>query len=523
MKKISLSYLLPGVVLLGIIGFVVFSSINGSLLKGCVGCPVASLNWKWAQAVGYPSATQLVGVGVSNTYDANGNLYVTGYYKNAAWFGTTAAGQIVTSLGVDLFIAKYGTDKKLLWVRSSKVASKSAALARDIAIDTFGNVYVTGTFNGTVTFGAIGQNQASLSSSANFYIFIAKYDQNGNFLWARQAGTALGLGNNDAGNAISVTKGFVYMSGTFWQTASFGPPGNVQTITSLGASNGFLAKYDQNGNLIWVQRAAGGGSSPDAFVATDGNNDNSYITGNYNQSVTVGSGQNPVALTSSPGNYSGFMAKFGPNGNVLWAKNVASNDQNTSSSFGRDITVDKNNNIYIAGDLHGSVTFAIGVTLQSTNLYIPEPFISKYDPNGIFLWVRTGKATGGSVYAVSSIATDTSNVYLAGVLSTAPGENAKFSDPSGNSFTPSSSNTAGMYIVKYDKNGTLVAGGSVAPPGPIAQSNFYCQSPSACRISASQYGEVAVSAAFLGILPLGSVSVSSVPIDQDNIFIGALQ
>src|SRR2546427_3355375 len=58
--------------------------------------------------------------------------------------------------------------------------------SRGIAVDAAGNSYVTGSFHDVVAFGS-----TNLTSSGGFDIFVAKYDNAGNVLWAQQAGSSL--------------------------------------------------------------------------------------------------------------------------------------------------------------------------------------------------------------------------------------------------------------------------------------------------------------------------------------------
>src|SRR5713101_3673598 len=100
-----------------------------------------------------------------------------------------------------------------LW--AAKAGGSDIDIGYGIAADASGNVYVTGFFSGTATFGS-----TNLSSSGLEDIFVAKYDAAGTLQWARQAGGSA----YDEGLGIAVDgTGNVFVIGFFQGNASFGP------------------------------------------------------------------------------------------------------------------------------------------------------------------------------------------------------------------------------------------------------------------------------------------------------------
>jgi len=131
-----------------------------------------------------------------------------------------------------------------LWVEQA--GGTDIDIGRAIATDGSGNSIVTGEFSGTATFG-----DTTLTSDGSNDIFIAKYDGDGNFLWVEQAGGT----DIDIGRAIATDgSGNSIVTGEFRGTATFGDT----TLTSVGSSfDIFIAKYDGDGNFLWVVQAGG--------------------------------------------------------------------------------------------------------------------------------------------------------------------------------------------------------------------------------------------------------------------------
>jgi len=96
--------------------------------------------------------------------DGNGNCYVTGYFEGTATFGSTT---LTSNGGQDIYITKLDSSGNFLWAQ--KAGGTEWDNGYGIAIDSSGNCYVTGIFNGTATFGS-----TTLTSNGGQDIFIAK-------------------------------------------------------------------------------------------------------------------------------------------------------------------------------------------------------------------------------------------------------------------------------------------------------------------------------------------------------------
>jgi len=120
--------------------------------------------WNWARIAGASGDFTDLGYGIST--DFTGNIYVTGYFKDTATFGSYP---LTSSGDSDIFVAKLDPNGNWLWVK--KAGSSGTDVGKGVSTDTNGNVYVTGYFQNTASFGSF-----DLVSFGGKDIFVSKLD-----------------------------------------------------------------------------------------------------------------------------------------------------------------------------------------------------------------------------------------------------------------------------------------------------------------------------------------------------------
>ena len=148
--------------------------------------------------------------------DASGNVYIAGY-TNGGIDGNTNAGDY------DAFLVKYSTAGVKQWTQ--EFGTSGYDVARGVAVDASGNVYVSGYtaggLDGSVSFGG-------------FDAFLVKFSASGVKQWTKQLGTA----SSDMNSAVATDpSGNVYTVG---QTE-----GALDGNTNAGLQDIFLSKYSQ--------------------------------------------------------------------------------------------------------------------------------------------------------------------------------------------------------------------------------------------------------------------------------------
>lgn len=312
------------------------------------------------------------------------------------------------------------------WVWAKNAGGTSTDDSYSISTDSEGNVYITGNFlSETISFDSI-----QLSNNGSWDIFIAKYNSEGNILWAKGAGGTEG----DIANSIAVdSEGNVFITGSYSSDSI-----SFDSTTLIGASNIFVVKFDTDGNVLWAKNANIIGTAVGTDLCTD-NEGNVYLTGStFGDSITF----DLVTINTS----GFFMVKFDSDGNALWGKGT-SNIQSSNSS-GESIALDELGNIYIAGDFNGMVAFDMD-TIESFAWI--SVFILKLDNTGNVLWAKGSNGSnwfgGANVQLAPSANGD---VYFAGSFNI---DTITFDNISlGNS----SENGSDYFILKYDDGGNIL-------------------------------------------------------------------
>lgn len=325
-----------------------------------------------------------IGTGVAT--DAHGNVFTTGNFTGTIMFGDVS---LVSEGGTDIFIVKYDASGNLLWAK--RAGGTSEILVYDIAVDTAGNCMIIGDFYNTASF---GDKQAI--SSAALDVFIAKYDAEGNALWATNCGST----SSDHGTGIAVDNpGNVYIAGYFQSDFIFGGI----TYSTQGNRDVFVAKMDKDATPLWA--TVGGGSYNDFFgkIAVDTAGNNVYVTGEFESYTADIDGIILTNINQSVPRRDIMLFNFDSQGSAQWGLSTGSSEHDYSN----DVTIDDNGDVYITGIYQDAITFGT-TTLTNNDLYI-----AKYNSAGTNLWAK-GSTFNSALAASNSIITFENRPIIAG-------------------------------------------------------------------------------------------------------------
>ena len=277
--------------------------------------------------------------------DSSGNVYVAG------WSAGTE--------NTDYVVIKYNSNGDQQWAQRYNGSGNGYDAPYGIALDSSGNVYVTGTSTGDGT----GSDYTTI-----------KFNNDGQQQWAQSYN---GSGNSyDAGQALAVDdSGNVYVTGI---STALNGLGDCVTI-----------KYDTDGNQQWAKVYDGPANGND-----------------YGNSITVDGSGNVYVTGSSAGAKTGqdyLTIKYDSSGQQLWASTYSTPGSNWDE--GRSIGLDGSGNVYVTGVLGYSEG------KSSTD----DWGTIKYDSSGTEQWVQTYNGPANIADEAWSIAVDLNgNSYVVG-------------------------------------------------------------------------------------------------------------
>jgi len=307
----------------------------------------------WAQRAG--GTTDDRGTGVAA--DTSGNVYLTGVFTGAADLGGANA---ISRGGKDVFTIKFDPQGNLVWLRTDGGAADD--FSKGIAVDASGYVFVTGGYQGVASFGI-----KTLYSRGGTDMFLLHYDNSGEFVWVKDAGST---GGEDYGNAVAVDgAGCSYVTGAFSGRAVFDAD---KYFLSEGRRDIFVVKFDPQGVILWARKAGGPLDDEGCALALDAES-NVYVTGHFKGKASF----DKTNLESSGTPYQDkdvFALKLDRDGKILWARRAGG----SGTDYGFGIAVGQEGHVYLTGSFTGTAAFD---STQLTSRGLNDAFIGKLDAN----------------------------------------------------------------------------------------------------------------------------------------------
>lgn len=320
-----------------------------------------------------------------------GDIFVAGYFSSdSIQFGNITVYNSFPGFQ-DIFIVKYNAFGNAVWAKSA--GGNSTDQLNGITTDNDGNIILVGNFLSS----DIAFDLVTLNHSVGFDIFLAKYDTNGNVLWAKSAG---GDGAEE-GNSLAVdATNNIYITGVFESSSIMF--GNY----TLTGGRFYLAKYDASGEVTWARDVEGQIYSQSVAADNDGN---AFVTGYYHEPCVFGADTLP-----DPNNSDIFLAKYSSTGTALWARSAGGN----SADRGWCVSTDTSGNAYIAAEfLSSSIQFGSAI-LTAPPASCPPPYgcdpacVAKYNSSGDVICAIPLATGGDDILAI--VNDESGNIYLGG-------------------------------------------------------------------------------------------------------------
>ena len=379
--------------------------------------PAASAPWVvLATAPGNTQARDVI-------VDSEGNSYVLGAFCNSSvTVGSTvlSGANVAGQAHCNISLSKISPEGSVLWARSM-FGSGGQNWGDYVDVDSNGNVYVVGAFNGlTLESGSVVLNDPDTSSNTENQ-FVMKFNSSGVVQWGKVLGMV-------RGSDVSVSSNKVYVVGNFVAQGSsvvFG----ATTLTSVSTGDMFVTRLDpSDGSFVWANRF--GTSTPTYFSSADTDSSgNLLITGLF-VGPTIQFGNLAPLNNASTGTSDVFVVKINDSGTPVWSlRGGGAGDEEGASIDASSQEISLMPIMYGASATYGSTTMT-RTTAANTRAIALVEISSSGSVAGASI-VADGDVWGGAIAVDSSggkylSGTFTGSANLRGVTRTAVGDSDAF-------------------------------------------------------------------------------------------------
>lgn len=218
---------------------------------------------------------------------------------------------------------------------------------------------------------------------------------------------------NPTGNTVldikQLSTGGLLVAGKFTGEVNFNPQeGNGAETSTIWDDDGFFAKYDSKGKLIWVKVLIGIGDGNVHHIDVDSVGD-IYVSGEFSDQTDFDPSANTVFKnTNDPGHEDIFFAKYSSTGNLIWVHNVGGWGADEVSAM----QVSADGNITMEGEVDMTFNDSIDVDPGAGSFWFKKKpqtttslFFLQYNNGGSFQWGKQfGWGSGDNHIADVSIA-----------------------------------------------------------------------------------------------------------------------
>ncbi|MDP1727772.1 MAG: SBBP repeat-containing protein [Bacteroidota bacterium] len=301
--------------------------------------------------------------------DGSGNIHISGYTSSTSGIATSGVYQSSYGGSYDAYIAKFNASGVRQW--ATYYGFSGDDFGYGIAVDSLGNMVITGHTYSISGFATSGAYQTSLVGNND--AFIAKFNAVGARLWATYYGgnggeNGLGIAVDDSGNMV--------ITGNTSSTFGIATSGAYQTSTGGGFYDAYIVKFNASGARQWATYFGGSGSDNVRGIAADGSG-NIVITGTTESTSGIAT-SGAYKTSHGGGTNDAFIAKFNASGVRQWATYYGS----SGVDYGYGIAVKSIGNIIITGTTSSTSGIATSGAYQTTYVGGFDAFVASFTSSG---------------------------------------------------------------------------------------------------------------------------------------------
>lgn len=285
---------------------------------------------------------------------------------------------------------------------------------------------------------------------STFFLYATCFCQVPNLKWAHAIGSKM---YNKVLAICSDSKGNIYSTGFFSDTFDFDPGAGTYNLIARDKYKShhdiFIQKLDSNGNFVWALSFGGNdwGDDEGTSIKVD-SKDNVYVTGSFRNTIDFDPGTNRFYMYADSYYADIFVLKLSSSGAFRWAKEFGNK---TQSFWTEDLQVDSKCNVYMSGHFSGTMDFDLGTGTYNMTSKGNDPFITKMDSSGNFIWARQLSTRKNSAYILAMSVDNKDNIYATGQFA---GSDIDL-DPGTDTFYCKLKGSLDVFVVKLNSAGNF--------------------------------------------------------------------
>lgn len=321
--------------------------------------------------------------------DAQGNIYVAGYFTDTLKIGTTEIYGYKDG-NKDCFVAKFTPSGELAWVRAATGPLGDQYESLDVSGDA---IYLSGRYKNTLTINGVTFKSDYPDVSNNDNPFVVSLGLDGSIRWINKVDCTAGFARTIAvASNGSLYVGFELNGSPSLITVGSDYKQALKMSNATGKDNYIVALSANTGSLVWSNRM-GSNSHEMLYAINVDDNSNVYIGGMFQSTVKLESTDGNFATATTKGGYDFYVCKYNASGKLLWSDFQGG----TESDVLTGIAIGKNGYIYLTG-YFSSPTIQMGNVTVEAALDNINSLILRYTPEGVPSWAKVASSTNSSFY-----------------------------------------------------------------------------------------------------------------------------